>query len=99
MQIQNTLRRLKKASSGAFSHPAALVGFVAVAFFAPFLMVTTGNKEPNRLPGAFWVILLLMVVPGIIGAGFLRFTHESREAEAISIRPGRKSAAVRETRL
>ena len=97
MHIQNTLRRLKNASSGAFSHPAALVGFVAVAFFAPFLMVTTGNKEPNQLPGAFWVILLLMVVPGIIGAGFLRFTRESREAEAISIRPGRKSVAVRET--
>jgi hypothetical protein len=92
MHIQNTLLRLKTASSGAFSHPARLFGFAAIAVVAPFLMLINGGKEPNLLPWAFWAIVPLAGL-GIISAGFLRFTHEPNEAKSISISPDRKSKA------
>ena len=94
MTLQNTLVRLKAASFGAFSHPASIIVFVAVAFIAPLLLVTTGGKEPNQLPWAFWVIVPISVLL-VIGIGFLRFTRESHEAASMSISPDRKSEAER----
>jgi hypothetical protein len=90
MHIQNTFLRLKATTSGAFSHPAQIIGFAIVAVIAPFLLLTTGGKEPNQLPWAFWAIVPIAAL-GIISVGFLRFAHESHEADSISISPDRKS--------
>jgi hypothetical protein len=92
MRIQNILLKLKIVSSGAFSNPTRFIGFATVAVVAPFLMLTTGSKEPNQLPWSFWIIVPITGL-GIISLGFWRFTRESLEAKSISINPNRKSEA------
>jgi hypothetical protein len=92
MSIQNILLKLKTVSSGAFSHPTHFIGFATVAVVAPFLMLTTGGKEPSQLPWSFWATVPIAGL-GVISLGFWRFTRQSLKAESISISPDRKSKA------
>jgi len=88
MQIQRTLPNLKASAAGAFDRPAFLVRFVAVALIGPFALLTIGGGQSNNFPWYFWTMILLMLLL-VICVGFLRFTHDSREAEEISISPDR----------
>jgi hypothetical protein len=61
------------------------------AIVGPFVLLAIGGRDPNNpnetnLPWYFLVIVLVVVL-AIVGAGFLMFTRESRDAEEISISP------------
>lgn len=92
MQIQRVLLNLKTASAGAFERPAALFRFVLAALVGPFILLTIGGSQSNNLPWSFWATILLMLSM-VICVGFLRFTREYRDADNISISPGRDSLA------
>jgi hypothetical protein len=89
MRNKKNLLNLKVASAGGFSRPSPLFWFVAAALVAPFALLTLGGSQSNNLPWYFWATILLLLLV-VICIGFLRFTREPREAEDISIRPGRR---------
>lgn len=88
MYIHDVFLNLKQASAGAFARPVRLFSFVVAAVVAPFVLLTIGGSEPNKLPWSFWVTILLLLMV-VISVGFLRFTRDSHEAENISISPDR----------
>jgi hypothetical protein len=89
MKIQNVLLSMKTASAGGLGRPVSFFWFIAVALAAPFLLLTIGGSLANNLPWYFWAAILLLLL-AVISIGFLRFTHPSRAAEDISIRPDRR---------
>ena len=85
MSIQDVVIKLKSASTGSFARTAALVGIV-VAVAGPFLMLTIGGGEANKLPWYIWMIVPLFLL-AVVTVGFLMFKRVSHDAEDISIRP------------
>ena len=69
----------------AMTRLTAVAG-LATAVVGPFLLITLGGREKNHLPWYVWVTILLLGLAVIIGV-FMRFRHDSHDAEDISIRP------------
>ena len=84
MSIHEIVMKVK-GSTNTLVRTAALAGIVA-AVAGPFLMLTIGGREANKLPWFVWVVIPLLLLL-VLGAGFLMFRHKSHEAEDISIRP------------
>lgn len=82
--------RVKVPQEGVLDRIALLIGLVG-AIVGPFVLLAIGGRDPNNpnetnLPWYFLVIVLVIVL-AIVGAGFLMFTRESHDAEEISISP------------
>ena len=80
----------KVPTEGVIDRVLLLIGLVG-AIVLPFVLLAIGGRDPNRpdqpnLPWYFLVIVLVLVL-GIMGVGFYWFTHESHDADEISISP------------
>ena len=77
---------------GKLDRWALLIGLIG-AIVGMFILLALGGSDPSRpdqpgLPWYFLLIVLVMVLL-IIGAGFLMFMRESKDADEISIDPDR----------
>jgi len=81
---------LKVPQEGRFDRIALLGGLVG-AVVLPFALLAIGGRDQGaaNAPGLPWYFLLivLVLVLLIVGAGFVWFTHESHYDEEISISP------------
>lgn len=81
---------LKVPQEGGFDR-IALVGGLVGAVVLPFVLLAIGGRDPStpNAPGLPWYFLLivLVLVLIIVGAGFVWFTRESHYEDEISISP------------
>lgn len=80
----------KVPTEGVIDRVLLLIGLVG-AVVLPFVLLAIGGRDPTKpdqpnLPWYFLLIVLVLVL-GIIGVGFYWFTHESHDADEISISP------------
>ena len=81
---------LKVPQEGVFDRIALVAGLIGVVV-GPFALLAIGGRDPNNpdassLPWYFLVIVLVLVL-AIVGAGFVLFTRESHYEDEISISP------------
>jgi len=81
---------LKVPQEGVFDRIALGAGLIGVVV-GPFVLLAIGGRDPNNpdapnLPWYFLVIVLVLVL-AIVGAGFVLFTRESHYEDEISISP------------
>jgi hypothetical protein len=84
MLSRNVLFELRGASAAAFKRPVAIIGFI-VAVAGPWLLLTTGGRDPNRLPWYIWTIVPLLLL-SVIGGGFFLFNRKDHSGD-MSISP------------
>jgi hypothetical protein len=81
---------LKVPQEGVFDRIALAAGLVGVVV-GPFVLLAIGGRDPGNpnapnLPWYFLLIVLVLVL-AIVGAGFVLFTRESHYEDEISISP------------
>ncbi len=91
MFIQDVVLKVKTVSANSLTSTGrAAVSFGIIATVVlPFVLLALGGRGTSHLPWYVWTIVLLLLLLAI-GRGRYLFLMDSREAEAISIRPNHR---------